>query len=93
MNSGREHKHGEIKRSNSPHHERRRAYWRYTQLYIASTRPRARLLMVRISATVNCLSQDVDNVELDSLIGGNTPGDVTSLNCDLGPWPRVNVFC
>ena len=29
---------------------------------------------------------DLDNVELDSLIGGNTPGDVTSLNCDLGPW-------
>lgn len=26
------------------------------------------------------------NVELDSLIGGNTPGNVTSLNCDLGPW-------
>ena len=33
------------------------------------------------------------NVELDSLIGGNTPGNVTSLNCDLGPWPRVDVFC
>ena len=25
-----------------------------------------------------------DNVELDSLIGGHTPGDVTSLNCDAG---------
>ena len=32
------------------------------------------------------------NVELNSLIGGNTPGDVTSLNCDLGPWPRVSDF-
>ena len=32
------------------------------------------------------------NVELNSLIGGNAPGDVTSLNCDLGPWPRVGDF-
>ena len=32
------------------------------------------------------------NVELDSLIGGNTPGDVTSLNCDLGPCPVSATF-